>query len=64
MGRGFGLPHAGIDFGPVVAGVLRKDARTMVHSATFGIGRRIIEPRDPRMGYGTSAHGAGFERDP
>ncbi len=38
-------------------------ARAMRHRAALRIGRRVIEPRDSRMGYGTCTHRAGLQRD-
>jgi hypothetical protein len=43
---------------------MRKNACTMFDAAAFGIGRRIIEPGDARLGNRACAHRARFKRHP
>src|SRR6187551_1717691 len=60
----FLLAHPRIDLRPVQRLLLLEYARTMLDRAALGVGRGVIEPRDPRMGDRPGAHRAGFERDP
>src|SRR5262249_23820049 len=62
QGRGFALPDAAIDLGPVQAGRRGEIAHAVLDRAALGIGGAVIDPSDAGERDRRRAHGAGLER--